>query len=718
MQNNKTNDVASVADSIQEGDKAHQTISAALAAGQAPMLDDLKSVWGGKEANRVIRDLATQGVAGVHRRRLRRVDGVRYKFGSGVVEQKGPGRFLLMLDDGGEAYLTAKSSKSVLAGDRVKAFLAQEDGSDIEALPAALLDRDPSRRHVARAKAREDGLVGFILDNRVDGVALDLAIDGVQPGDLWFCRVVERGLLRDVVSAKGVVRIGNETDKGIESELAFATRFPEEARCDESAWLSKLSLTDAKDDSPRRDVRDIPLATVDGETTSDFDDAIAAKAKPGGGWEIWVAIADVSAFVTPGSALDEFALKKMTSVYLPHQVHPMLPRSLSNGVCSLNPGEDRLALCCKMEVSAAGQVEGYEFFRGTMRSHARLTYSSLQDHLDGKLKLGSLAVEKSAADLSAAAAAMRAAGAREKRLDMGEDEVGFVYDDSGKIQSLYSNPRLWTHKIVEECMLAANRSAAEWIEGKLSTGVFRNHAGLRANGITDLCEALDGMGVKAGAGLANITQGKIAEILEEAKSLGKYSQARSAILSGMSSANYETDNTGHFSLVAPHYCHFTSPIRRYADLMVHRLIKATLDAAPSPYSREESAELSAKASKLSQLASQAENESRKLLILAYAKNFEGASMDARVSTIGERGVWVALPFPGASLEFFVAGKAMKNAGLLWSDDEQSWLGGKAPLIEGDVLRCKIEACDYSSRRVELAPEPTLRAQAKPSGGKR
>lgn len=685
-------------------------IRAALVAGQAPLLDDLKSVWGSREANRAIRELSRMGEAGVHRRRLRKVDGSRYRFATGRVEQKGPARFTLALEDGTEAYLTAKSSRQVLAGDVVKAFLAQEDGADTEALPSALMTRDFQARHVARAKAAADGSVAFYLDNRVEEVALSLPVAGAQAGDLWFCRIGERGLLREAAVAEAVERIGNEADKGIESELAFATRFGAETRCEEAAWPAAVNLAGARDDAPRVDIRAVPMATVDGESTSDFDDAIAAAPRRGGGWDVWVAIADVSAFVEAGGDFDNFALRKMTSVYLPHAVHPMLPRVLSTGACSLNPEQDRLALCCKMAVSNAGEVVDYEFFRATMRSHARLTYEGLQTHLDGGARLGSSLLESSAVNLSKVAVALREAGRLDGRLDMGEDETTFALNANGKIESLKSSPRLWTHKIVEECMLAANRCAAQWIQEKFASGVFRNHAGVKPDSLVDLLETLDAMGVKAGNGTTLLTQSQIAQILDEAKSLGKYSQARSAILGVMSSANYEAQNTGHFSLVAPHYCHFTSPIRRYADLMVHRLIKAGLDGMPSPYSADEMVGLSSRASLLSQKASQAENEARKLLIVDYAKQFQGQTMAARISTVGERGLWVGLPFPGANLEFFVGGKSMKSAGLKWSDDEQSWLVEGRALAEGDTLDCKIEACDPSSRRVELAPVSGLAPQ--------
>lgn len=693
-------------------DPVYTAIVASLDAGEAPMLDDLKSVWTSKEANRVIRDLAKRGVAGVHRRRLRKVDGSHYSFGEGVIEQRGPGRFLLIQASGAEAYLTAKSSKSVVAGDKISAFLAHEEGSDTEALPSALISRDFSREHVARARTMPGGQVEFFIDNRVEDVQLALSVGAALPGDLWFVTITDRGLMRDIVPALASRRIGNEVDRGVESKLAFETRFPESAKCDELKWPKSISLSDAPDRAARRDLRSMPLVTIDGESTSDFDDGVFGVPSSRGGWDMTVAIADVSAFVEPGSELDRFARQKMTSVYLPHEVHPMLPRSLSSGVCSLNPGEDRYALCCTFHISANGVVEEYEFYRGLIKSHARLTYDQVQDHLDHGAPVLGDSVAASVRVMSVAAKALKEEGARNGRLDMGDDEVGFVLGKDGKIENLKSSVRSWSHKIVEECMLAANRCAAEYVGKSMPLGLFRNHAGVKPAGLALVHLSLESMGLKVGDGVEAITQHHIAEVLAEAKTIGKYAQARSAILSGMSSASYEAENKGHFSLVAPYYCHFTSPIRRYPDLVVHRLIKSLIDVSPAPHSGDEITALGKAASKLSQASSQAENEARKLLVLDYAKRFIGISFSARATTIGERGIWASLPLPGANMEFFVTAKAMKVSGMAWSDDDQSWTLNGALLTENGNFDCKIVSCEPGSRRVELAPVPVLAAVPK------
>jgi ribonuclease R len=689
-----------------------------ISQGKSPVLDDLKQAWGSAPANQAIRELSKQGLAGVHRRRVHKADGERYRFSTGMVAQRGPGRFLMVLEDGSEAYLTAKSSRAVADGDKIRAFLASEVDADTEALPAGVESRDLSREHVARAKALPSGEVAFFLDNRVEEVRLSLSIPDAKAGDLWLCKFQERGLFRDQVSAAPTQRIGNEADKGIESKLAFMTRFSDDTRCVDAQWPKVYSVTDSVDNAPRRAIHDMPLATIDGESTSDFDDAISAVATDQG-WRVTVAIADVSAFVEPGGALDQFALKKMTSVYLPHQVQPMLPRSISNGICSLNPGEKRLALCCEIQVDRQGAVTSHDFFRAEMTSHARLTYSGAQAFLDGSVSsLGSPAVDASVKALSEAAKAMREHGAKAGRLDMGDDEISFEFNEHGKICDLKSSARLWTHKLVEECMLAANCAAAERVEKAFDEGIFRNHVGIKPESLDDMKEALGLIGLSIGKEGDPITQAQIAATLEDGKALGKYGQARSAILGAMSSASYESKNKGHFSLVAKQYCHFTSPIRRYPDLMVHRMIKASLDARPSPYAGGAATELARKASECGQLASQAENEARKLLINDYMKTFIGQSFDSRVATVGERGVWTALPLGAAALEFFVGAKALKEAGFSWSTPELSWLGAdKTPLREGDTLACLVAGVDPAARRVELAPQAAPRPEHKPASAK-
>lgn len=685
---------------------AMTAILSSLSKGEKPVLDELKDKWGNSIANQAVRELTKQGLAGVHRRRVHQADGATYRFATGVVTQKGPGRFLLVMEDGSEAYLTGKSSKTVAHGDKVRAFLATEPGEDSEALPASLEARDHAAEHVVRAKLSPAGKVAFYLDNRVEDVEVALMVADAAVGDIWRCSIQDRGLFRNSVQATAIAKIGNEADKGIESKLAFATRFADSAICHDARWPA-YSMSHASDDAERRDISDIPLATIDGESTNDFDDAIAA-AKTAQGWRLTVAIADVSAFVHEGSDLDQFALEKMTSVYLPHQVHPMLPRSISTGICSLVEGAERLAMCCEIDVLASGEIVGAEFYRAKMKSHARLTYAGAQAFLDGLGRLGTPEVEQSITLLSSATKAMREFGAQAGRLDMGDDEISFVLGEDGKIKELKSSARLWTHKMVEECMVATNCAAAATIEKHFQVGIYRNHVGIKPESLADVHEACSALGIALGDGNSNVTQGEIAKALEQAKALGKHAQARSAILGGMSSAGYEVDNKGHFSLVAGAYCQFTSPIRRYADLMAHRMIKAILDKKTTPYPREKGEALARQASMSSQLSSQAENEARKLLTLDFMGKFVGQSMEARVSTIGERGVWVALPLNGASLEFFIAGKPMRSAGWAWSDGDAAWQKpDKTPLLEGDSLVCSVVAVDMGSRRLELAPESQL-----------
>ena len=702
-------------------DKVYAAIGKELEAGKAPHLEDLKNKWGNKEVNRVVRELTKKGFAGVHRRRLHRVDGVVYFYESGTVTQRGPGRFIFKNEAGQESFMTGKSSRLVLDGDRLKCFVSREGGDDSEAIPVEVVERNLQKLHVARAKYSGGGL-SFYLDNRVEEIKVLLDFQGFVAGDVWFCRVQETGLLRDEVRAVSVSKIGNEADKGIESALAYQTRFGAETRSQDSVWPVEIGLESSIDAKARRDIRKLPLVTIDGESSRDFDDAIAVIPEDhANGWRLVVAIADVSAFIGNGTELsqklDDFAKKKMTSVYLPHEVIPMLPTVVSNGVCSLNLGVDRYVLCCEMKVSSSGEIVSFDFFRGVMQSHARLTYNEVQKFLDGSHDFIDSDVRANVSALNDLSVALRGNGVAQGRLDMGEDEVAYKLNSDGKIEAITSTPRLWSHKLVEECMLAANRCAARFLSTTIGFGMFRNHLGVKAGDIHAVHQTFEAMGLKIGDGLSEITQSQISDVLTEAKALGKYSQARSAILSSMSSANYEAKNLGHFSLVAPYYCHFTSPIRRYPDLLVHQLIKSGIDQAPAPYTEPELVALAEESSKFSQKASQAENEAKKLLLLNYMQRHAGSEFDSVVSSIGERGLWVGLPIGGAKLEFFLPGKPLRDGGYKWQEVGQTWCGPDSVLlVEGCSLKCRIDSIDLIARRLDLKPVSTLQAVINPEQG--
>ena len=688
-------------------DKVFLDIQRELSEGKIPFLDDLKNKWGNKDVNKAIRELAKRGIAGVYRKRIYKVDFNKYRYAQGVVTQKGPNRFIFKDSNNQEAFLNGKSSKSVLDGDTLKCFIVKDSEGGLEALPVDLIQRDHKRMHVIRAKSADY----FCLDNRADEIKVVTDLKEIKPGDFWFCNINDSSLIRDEVRAKIVSFIGNTADKGIESTLAYKTRFNEETKIKESDWPEQMSLADAFDNQNRKDLRAIPFVTIDGESSRDYDDAIAAIPNDDveGGWKLWVAIADVSAFVGEGSVLskqlDDLAKRKMTSVYLPHEVVPMLPNVVSNGVCSLNPNVDRFVLCCEMNVSSSGEITFFDFYRGLVSSHARLTYSGVQKFLDGDQTFNDQKVTSNIVALNALSIALRDYGLKQGRLDMGDDEVTYEFDQDGKIESLISSPRLWSHKLVEECMLAANKCAAQYLTESIGLGIFRNHLGMKVNNVPEVHQALALMGLKVNEGQVDITAKQISQVLDQAKVMGRYSQARSVMLGAMSSATYEEKNKGHFSLAAPYYCHFTSPIRRYPDLIIHKMIKSVIDGVEPPYTEDQLIKLAEQSSNNAQKASQAENEAKKLLMLNYMQKYIGKAFDSIVSSISERGLWVGLQIDKAKVEFFMPSKPLRDIGYKWEEPVQTWVNPDGvALTEGSEMRCKIFSVDHLSRRLDLIPE--------------
>jgi ribonuclease R len=323
----------------------------------------------------------------------------------------------------------------------------------------------------------------------------------------------------------------------------------------------------------RRSLEDLPLVTIDGETAKDFDDAVYAEPQRGG-WRLVVAIADVAHYVKLGAALDQSAWERGTSVYLPDRVIPMLPEVLSNGLCSLRPQEPRLALVCEMRVTPKGNVTRFEFYEAVIRSWQRLTYTRVQEFLDA----GALDVEARVQDslraLKAVYEALRTAREARGALDFDTHEAALELHD-GHVRAIHPVTRLDAHRLIEEAMIAANVSAARFLEAAGRPGMYRVHEPPDRDKSEQLRQALAYAGVRLG-------KGELTPVIVHAAldSLGDRPDRwifEMLALRAMTQAVYSPANKGHFGLALERYMHFTSPIRRYADLVVHRAIKAVLN---------------------------------------------------------------------------------------------------------------------------------------------
>ena len=395
----------------------------------------------------------------------------------------------------------------------------------------------------------------------------------------------------------------------------------------------------------REDLRAVPLVTIDGEDARDFDDAVFAELS-GDGFRLIVAIADVAHYVRPGLPLDRTAWTRGNSVYFPDRVVPMLPEALSNGWCSLRPNEDRGCLFVEMQVDAAGRKTSHRFGRGLMRSAARLTYEQVQEAHDtgADLDLGA-----GLAALYAAFRALLSARVARGTLDLDLPERKVVLDQ-GQVVSISPRPRLDSHRLIEEFMVLANVAAAEELEARQRPCMYRVHAPPTEDKLENLRTFLHGMGISLPPG-NDLHPRDLDRILQKVAGTEQAPLVNEVILRSQSQAAYSSDNIGHFGLALPRYGHFTSPIRRYADLLVHRALISGNKLGLGGLDPDEAARMTDTAEHISateRRAALAEREAIDRYLAAYMADKVGATFPARVSGVQRFGLFVTLSESGAS----------------------------------------------------------------------
>ena len=453
-------------------------------------------------------------------------------------------------------------------------------------------------------------------------------------GDVRLAEILETiGTANNAKAASLISLHENEIPMGFDDEVI------EQAK---ALSLPALSKT-------REDLRDLPLLTIDPVDAKDFDDAVYAKPLKGGGWEVWVAIADVSAFVTPGSALDSSAEKKGNSVYLPDRVEPMLPHELSSDLCSLRPHEDRACLAVCMKFDKAGIKQSHRFHRAIMRSHARLTYAQAQEAFKGEPGEAALPVEDILKDIYAAYKTLRKARNERAPLAIELPERRVHVNDEGEVTKITVRERFDAHKLVEEFMVQANVAAAEALSEKNVTTIVRVHeppSGEKLQGLTDYLPAL---GLKFSMGERTTTK-RLNRLLEQAAEKDLAETVGMAVLRSQSQAVYDPEPKGHFGLNLIHYAHFTSPIRRYADLVVHRALISAFGLGDDGTTEREASRLKEIAEHISSTerrAMSAERDAKDRYIAAYLQDRIGAVFDARLTGVTKFGLFITLDETGA-----------------------------------------------------------------------
>ena len=399
----------------------------------------------------------------------------------------------------------------------------------------------------------------------------------------------------------------------------------------------------------RADLRDLPLVTIDGDDARDFDDAVYAR-REGEGWEVVVAIADVAHYVRPSSELDREAKKRGNSVYFPDRVVPMLPEELSNDLCSLRPEEERACLAVRMRFGRDGRKTGHAFVRGLMRSAARLTYDEAQQARDGDPDRKTLPLMTSAIEpLYGAYEALVRARTRRQPLDLDLPEFRVLLDEEGDVLAIRRRARFDSHKLIEEFMIAANVCAAEELEARELACMYRVHDTPSREKARALKDYLDTIGLSFPLGEA-LKPALFNRVLAAAREAGKIEEVSQAVLRTQAQAVYSPTNLGHFGLGLRRYAHFTSPIRRYSDLLVHRGLIRALGFGPDGLTDAEVdqfPEIGEHISNTERRAMAAEREALERYLAAWMADKVGAVFEGRIAGVTRAGLFVKLEESGA-----------------------------------------------------------------------
>ncbi|HZJ95347.1 MAG TPA: ribonuclease R [Thiopseudomonas sp.] len=499
----------------------------------------------------------------------------------------------LIPDDGGEdLYLSPTQMRLVFDGDRA---LARVAGVDKRGRREGAIAEVVVRAHASIVgRYNEENGIGFVLpDNKK--IQQEILVSpgraaGAEVGQLVEVAITHWPTRRFQAQGNIVEVLGEYMAPGMEIEVALRNYdIPHEWPEDVIKEAKRIKPdVEEKDKENRVDLRDLPFVTIDGEDARDFDDAVYCQPGSGGdlvsgGWRLYVAIADVSHYVKVGSALDKEAMLRGNSVYFPERVIPMLPEELSNGLCSLNPNVDRLAMVCEIALARSGKIIGYQFYEAVIQSHARLTYDVVSAMLErprsteGKQALAEHAnVAASVKELYEVYKALQKQRHARGAIDFETRETRIVFGEDRKIAEILPTERNDAHKLIEECMLCANVAMASFLAEHDLPGLYRVHEGPPAEKLEKLRGFLTSLGLTLNRGKGDPTPKDYLALLEAVRERPDFQLIQTVMLRSLSQAMYSPDNVGHFGLNYEAYTHFTSPIRRYADLLNHRAVRSII----------------------------------------------------------------------------------------------------------------------------------------------
>lgn len=633
---------------------------------------------------------------------------------TGVVSGHPDGYGFLVRDDGGtDMFLTATDMRSVFHGDRVA---VREAGKDQRGRSQAKLVEVLERgtREVAGQFIRERGIGVVIPDNPKVAQRILIAqgeAGGARPGQIVVAEILDFPTRVEQATGKIVQVMGDPGQKGIVTDIAIhahciPSEWPKAVRQQIKSYGREVAESAKKN---RTDLRELDFVTIDGADARDFDDAVYCE-PTGNGFRLLVAIADVSHYVDKDSPLDKEAIRRGTSVYFPDRVVPMLPEVLSNGLCSLNPKVDRLCLVCEMRISADGKVTRSNFYDAVMRSSARLTYSQVNEFLSGEspkeiptsLRNG---IKRLHDVYKLFARNRRKRGALE--LDIPQTRI--TLDQHGAITGISAMQRNDAHRLIEECMIAANVQAAKFLRKHRIAGLYRVHAKPDPDKFDEVRQYLQSLGLRV-PHPEHVQPGQLNRLIDQVKDRPDSFAISMALLRAMPHAEYTPKNIGHFGLALDAYAHFTSPIRRYPDLLVHRGIRHILNGGKAGnygYDGSSMEHLGRLASDFERRAEDATREVEAWLKCQYMEDKIGEQFDGVVTGVTNFGVFVQLP--ELQIDGLVHVTSLQNDYYRFDARTQSLIGDRSGTRYrlGDALSIIVSRVDLASKRIDfqLADNP-------------
>lgn len=615
-------------------------------------------------------------------------------------------------DEGGEdIFLPPRQMRSLMHGDRA---LVRISGTDNRGRKEGSLV-DVLERHNERLVGRyleERGIAFVIPDNSriTQDVMVPPADKGeAQSGQIVTVELVQQPGKRNPPTGRIVEVLGEHMAPGMEIDVAIrAHGLPHE--WPEAVLEQAAEIGDSvpeKEKQGRRDLRDLPLVTIDGADARDFDDAVHARPE-GKGWRLWVAIADVSAYVKPGSALDTEGQLRGNSVYFPERVIPMLPEALSNGLCSINPDVDRLCMVCEMHVAPDGKVDNSEFYPAVMRSHARLTYDLVAEallHPRVAEREGIEHVLDHLKDLQAVYRAFAKARRRRGAIDFESTETRIEFGADRKIERIVPVQRNDAHKMIEECMIAANVQTGRFLARHKMPTLFRVHERPSSEKLEELRGFLAERGLSLGGGDEPQAE-HYAKALAAAIERPDARLIQTVMLRSLMQAVYTPANEGHFGLALDCYAHFTSPIRRYPDLLVHRAIKHVLDGGQPgefEYSPVGMQQLGAHCSMTERRADDATRDAVNWLKCEYMMDRIGEAFTGLITSVTPFGLFVELD--DIYVEGLIHVSSLRND-YYQHDPRAHCLRGERSGVEyhvADSIRVRLVRVDLDERKIDFEP---------------